>query len=151
MIVLHPSLQRALVAYGAGAVLAGTVTHAMSLGDAWSLLGSGGGVFIAAGALQLLRRTFAMKARVAEELEFRRLVLGIVSLAAALGALLFMMSIARWQTDLVPPTALATAGAAGMVNLVVAWRAVLRLASYLEPPRIAARDTHEGDGEQGGR
>ena len=49
VIVLDASLQRALVAYGAGAILAGAVTHAMSLGDAWSLLGSGGGSFIVAG------------------------------------------------------------------------------------------------------
>ena len=40
MIVLHPSLQRALIAYGAGAILAGVVTHALSLGDGWSLLGA---------------------------------------------------------------------------------------------------------------
>ena len=32
--MLHPSLQRALIAYGAGAILAGVVTHAMNLGDA---------------------------------------------------------------------------------------------------------------------
>ena len=150
MIVLHPSLQRALFAYGAGATLAGVATYAMSLGEAWSLLGSGGGSFIVAGALRLVRRTFAMKARVAEELEFRRLVLGIGTLAAVLGVSLFMMSIARWQTDLVPPTVLATAAGAGVVNLAVAWRAVLRLASYLEPPRDPARDGNEGDGEQGG-
>ena len=97
MIVLHPSLQRALVAYGAGAILAGIVTHAMSLGDAWSLLGSGGGAFIAAGAVGLVRRTFAMSARSPEELEFRRLVLGIAALAAVLGSALFMLSLARCQ------------------------------------------------------
>ena len=150
MIVFHPSLQRALIAYGAGAILAGVVTYAMSLGDAWSLLGSGGGAFIVAGALGLVRRTFAMKARIAEELEFRRLVLGVGTLAAVLGAALFMLSIARWQTELVPATFLATAAAAGLVNLAAAWRAVLRLASYLEPPRNPARDTDDGDGEQGG-
>ena len=88
MIVLHPSLQRALVAYGAGAILAGVVTHALSLGDGWSLLGSGGGAFIVAGALRLARRTFAMRARSADEFEFRRLVLGIAALAAVLGAAL---------------------------------------------------------------
>ena len=146
MIVLHPSLQRALIAYGAGAILAGVVTHALSLGDGWSLLGSGGGAFIVAGALRLARRTFAMRARSTEELEFRRLVLGIAALAAVLGAALFMLSVARWQTGLVPATFLATAAAAGLVNLAAAWRAVLRLASYLEPPRKSARDRHDGDG-----
>ena len=151
MIVLHPSLQRALVAYGAGAILAGIVTHAMSLGDAWSLLGSGGGAFIAAGAVGLVRRTFAMSARSPEELEFRRLVLGIAALAAVLGSALFMLSLARWQTNVVPVTSLVAAAAVGVVNLAAAWRAVLRLASYLEPPRDPARDRHEGDGEQGGR
>ena len=106
MFVLHPSLQRALVAYGAGALLAGAVTHAMSVGDAWSLLGSGAGALITAGALGLVRRTFAMRARSPEELEFRRLVLGIATLAGVLGAALFMLSLARWQTDLVPATSL---------------------------------------------
>ena len=149
MIVLHPSLQRALVAYGAGAILAGVVTHAMSLGDAWSLLGSGGGAFIVAGALGLVRRTFAMKARSAEELEFRRLVLGIATLAAVLGAALFMLSLARWQTDVVPATSLGAAAAVGVVNLAAAWRAVLRLASYLEPPR-GAHDRQDQDAEGSG-
>ena len=37
---------------------------------------------------------------------------------------------------------------AGVVNLAVVWRAVLRLASYLEPPRDRARERHERDGEQ---
>ena len=143
--MLHPSLQRALVAYGAGAILAGIVTHAMNLGDAWSLLGSGGGALIAAGALGLVRRTFAMRARSAEELEFRRLVLGIAALAAV-----FMLSLARWQIDLVPATSLVAAAAVGVVNLTAAWRAVHRLASYLEPPRKSARDGHDGDGEHGG-
>ena len=150
MIALHPSLQRALVAYGAGAILAGIVTHAMSLGDAWSLLGSGGGSFIVAGALGFVRRILAMKARVGEELEFRRHVLGIATLAAVLGAALFVLSIARWQTDLVPATALAMTAAVGLVNLAAAWRAVLRLASYLEPPTKPAGDSHDRDGDQGG-
>ena len=147
MIVLHPSLNRALVAYGAGAILAGVVTLAMSLGDAWSLLGSGGGALIAAGALGVVRRTLAMKARVGEELKLRRQVLVIGTLAAVLGSALFMLSLARWQTDLVPATALEMAAAVGLVNLAAAWRAVLGLASYLEPPRSPA---HDGDGEQGG-
>ena len=150
MFALHASLQRALVAYGAGAILAGAITHAMSLGDSWSLLGSGAGAFIMAGALRLLQRTFAMKARSAEELEFRRLVLGISTLAALLGVALFMLAIARWQTDLVPATSLATAAALALVNLAVAWRVVLRLASYLEPPRDVAGERDEGEGEQGG-
>ena len=150
MIVLHPSLQRALVAYGAGAILAGVITHALSLGDGWSLLGSGGGAFIVAGALRLARRTFAMRARSADEFEFRRLVLGIAALAAVLGAALLMLSIARWQSDLVPTTTLATVAAVGLANLAAAWRAVVRLASYLEPPCKPALDRHDGDGEQGG-
>ena len=91
-----------------------------------------------------------MRARSAEELEFRRLVLGIAALAAVLGSALFMLSIARWQSDLVPASALATAAAVALVNLAAVWRAVLRLASYLEPPRKSARDRHDGDGGQGG-
>ena len=85
MILLHPSLQRALIAYGAGATLAGALTFALRLGDAWSLLGSGAGALIVAGALQLVRRTFAMEARILEELEFWRIVLGIGTLAAVFG------------------------------------------------------------------
>ena len=149
MFVLHPSLQRALAAYGAGAILAGVVTHAMSLGDAWSLLGSGGGALIAAGALGLVRRTFAMRARVTEEFEFRRLVLGIAALAGVLGAALFMLSLARWQTDLVPATSVFAAAAVGVVNLAAAWRAVLRLASYLEPPP-GAHERQDRDAEGSG-
>ena len=150
MIVLHPSLQRALIAYGAGALLAGAVTHAMSLGDVWPLLGNGAGALIVAGALGLVRRTFAMRARSPEELEFRRLVLGIATLAGVLGAALFMLSLARWQTDLVPATSLVAAAAVGVVNLAAAWRVVLRLASYLEPPAKPAHDGHDKDGEPGG-
>ena len=150
MSVLHPSLQRALVAYGAASVLAGVLTYAMQFGDAWSLLGTGIGALITAGALRLLRRTFAMRARSVEELELRRLVLGIAVLAAVLGAALFMLSIARWQTDWVSATSLATVAVVSLVSLAAAWRAVLRLASSLEPPREPARDRNEGDGEQGG-
>ena len=148
--MVHPSVQWVFVAYGAGAILAGVVTHAMSLGDVWPLLGNGAGALIAAGALGLVRRTLAMKARVGQELELRRQVLVIGTLAAALGVALFMLSIARWQTDLVPATALAMAAAVGLVNLTAAWRAVLRLASYLEPPAKPAGESHDGDGEQGG-
>ena len=77
-------------------------------------------------------------------------MLGIATLAAVLGAALFILSIARWQTDLVPATSLVAVAAVGVVNLAAAWRAVLRLARYLEPPRNTARDGHDGDGEQGG-
>ena len=45
MFALHPSLQRAFVAYGSGAILAGVATLAMNLGDAWYLLGNGGESF----------------------------------------------------------------------------------------------------------
>ena len=85
MTLLHPLLQRAVLAYGAGATLAGALTFAFGLGDAWSLLGSGAGALIVARALRLLRRTFAMQARTLEELEFRRIVLGIGTLAAVFG------------------------------------------------------------------
>ena len=82
-----------------------------------------------------------------EALALRRQVLVIGTLAALLGCALFMLSLARWQTNLVPATALEMAAAVGLVNLAVARRAVLlRLSSYLEPPRSPA---HDGDGEQG--
>ena len=90
-----------------------------------------------------------MRARSADELEFRRLVLGIATLAAVLGSALFMLSLARWQTDVVPVTSLGAAAAVGVVNLAAAWRAVLRLASYLEPPR-GAHDRQDQDAEGSG-
>ena len=92
MTLLHPSLERALLAYGAGATLAGALTFALGLGDAWSLLGSGAGALIVAGALRLLRRTFAMEARILKELEFRRIVLGIGTLAAVFGTVVFVLA-----------------------------------------------------------
>ena len=88
-------------AYGAGATLAGALTFALGLGDAWSLLGSGAGALIVAGTLRLVGRTFAMQARVLEELEFRRIVLGIGTLAAVFGTVVFVLAIARWQFDVV--------------------------------------------------
>lgn len=75
MFALHPSLQRAFVAYGSGAILAGVATLAMNLGDAWYLLGNGGESFIAAGVL--------------------RLVLGVGTLAVVFGAALLRDSSRR--------------------------------------------------------
>ena len=135
MILLHPSLQRALLAYGAGATLAGALTFALGLGDAWSLLGSGAGALIVTGALRLVRRTFAMEARIPEELEFRRFVLGIGTLAAVFGTLIFVLAIARWQFDVVANGVLWITAACGLVNLAAAWVAVRRLATHLEPRR----------------
>ena len=135
MILLHPSLQRALIAYGAGATGAGALTFAMRLGDAWSLLGSGAGALIVAGALRLVGRTFAMQARNPEELEFRRFVLGIGTLAAVFGTVVFVLAIARWQFDVVSNRVLWITAAWGLVNLAAAWAAVRRLATQLEPRR----------------
>ena len=135
MTVLHPSLQRALLAYGAGATLAGALTFALRLGDAWSLLGSGAGALIVAGALRLVGRTFAMEARILKELEFRQVVLGIGTLAAVFGTVLFVLAIARWQFDVVSNRVLWITAAWGLVNLAAAWVAVRRLATHLEPRR----------------
>ena len=85
MTLLHPSLQRALLAYGAGATGAGALTFALGIGDGWSLLGSGAGALIVAGALQLMRRTFAMQARTLEELEFRQILLALPDLTGSEG------------------------------------------------------------------
>ena len=127
------------MAYGAGATLAGTLTFALGLGDAWSLLGSGAGALIVAGALRLVGRTLAMQARILEELEFRRIVLGIGTLAAVFGTVVFVLAIARWQFDVVADRVLWITAAWGLVNLVAAWAAVRRLATYLEPRKQAAR------------
>ena len=135
MILLHPSLQRALLAYGAGAMLAGALTFALGLGDAWSLLGSGAGALIVAGALRLVGRTFAMQARVLEELEVRRVVLGIGTLAAVFGTVVFVLAITRWQFDVVSNRVLWITAAWGLVNLAAAWAAVRRLATHLKPRR----------------
>ena len=140
MILFHPSLQSALVAYGIGAVLAGGSTFAMGLGDPWPLLGSGAGTLIMSAALRLMRRTFAMLARTLEELQFRRVVLGIGTLAASFGSVVFALAIIRWQFDLVSLTALWTTTAWALVNLAAAWAAVRRLASYLEPPADRSKD-----------
>ena len=144
--LLHPSLQRALVAYGAGATIAGAITFAVRLGDPWSLLGSGAGALIAAGALRLMGRTFAMQVRNLEELGFRRMVLGVGALAALFGAALFVLAIARWQFGVVADTVLWTSAAWGLVNLVGAWAAVRRLARWLEPPGAPRDDQPGGHG-----
>ena len=138
--LLHPTIQSALVAYGVGAALAGGLTFAMGLADPWPLLGSGAGGLICAGALRLMRRTFAMQARTLEELQFRRVVLGIGTLAASFGIMVFALAIIRWQFGFVSLTALGTSAAWGAVNLVAAWAAVRRLASYLEPPVDRSKD-----------
>ena len=149
MTLLHPSVQSTLVAYGVGAALAGALTFAMDLGDPWPLLGSGAGTLMVSGALRLMRRTFAMQARTLEELQFRRVVLGIGTLAASFGIVVFALAIIRWQFDLVSLTALGTSTAWGLVNLVAAWAAVRRLARYLEPPVDRSKDPESdetGDG-----
>ena len=84
-----------------------------------------------------------MRARTLEELQFRRLVLGIGTLAASFGIVVFALAIIRWRLDLVSLTALGTSAAWGAVNLVAAWVAVRRLASYLEPPKPRSNEGHE--------
>ena len=71
------------LAYGAGVTLAGPLTFALGLRDAWSLLGSGAGVLIVTGALRLVGRTLAMQARTLEELEFRRILLALPDLTGS--------------------------------------------------------------------
>ena len=151
MTLLHPSLQRALLAYGAGATLAGALTFALRLGDTWSLLGSGAGAFIVAGALRLVRSTFAMEARILKELEVRRVVLGIGTLAAVFGTVVFVLAIARWQFDMVANRVLWITAAWGVGNLVAAWAAVRRLATYLEPREKSPTQGTRDDDKPGGR
>ena len=149
MILLHPSVQRALVAYGIGGLLAGGLTFAMDLGDPWPLVGSGAGALMCAAALRLMVRTFAMQARTLEELQFRRVVLGIGTLAASFGVVVFALAIIRWQFDVVSLTALGTSTAWGLVNLVAALAAVRRLASYLEPPVDRSKDPESDEAGDG--
>ena len=127
----------------------GGFTLAMDLGDPWPLLGSGGGALICARALRLMRHTFAMQARTLEEFQFRRVVLGIGTLAASFGIVVFALAIIRWQFDFVSLTALGTSTGWGLMNLAAAWAAVRRLASYLEPPADKSNDPEHdetGDG-----
>ena len=151
LILLHPSLQRALLAYGAGATLAGALTFVLRLGDTGSLLGSGAGALIVAGALPLVRRTFAMEARLLKELEVRRIVLGIGTLAAVFGTLIFVLAIARWQFEVVANRVLWITAAWGVVNLAAAWAAVRRLATYLEPRKKPPSQRTRDDDKPGGR
>ena len=151
MTLLHPSLQRALLAYGAGATLAGALTFVLGLGDAGSLLGSGAGTLIVTGALRLIGRTFAMQARTLEELEFRRIVLGIGTLAAVFGTVVFVLAIARWQFDVVSNRALWITAAWGLANLAAVWAAVRRLATYLEPREKPSSQGTSDDDKTGGR
>ena len=76
-----------------------------------------------------------MQARVLEELEFRRIVLGIGTLAAVFGTVVFVLAITRWQFDVVGNRVLWIPAAWGLVNLAAAWASVRRLATYLEPRR----------------
>ena len=87
-----------------------------------------------------------MQARTPEELQFRRVVLGIGTPAGSFGAVVFVVVIARLQFDLVSLTALGTSTALGVVDLAAAWASGRRLASYLDPPvgRTEDRDGDEG-------
>ena len=90
-----------------------------------------------------------MQARTVEELQFRRLVMGIGTLAASSGIMVFALAIIRWQFDFVSLTVLGTSAAWGLVNLVAAWAAVRRLASYLEPP-VSRTEDQDSDETGGG-
>ena len=108
------------------------------------------GALIVAGALRLVGRTFAMQARVLEELEFRRIVLGIGTLAAVFGTVVFVLAIARWQFDMVANRVLWITAAWGLVNLAAAWAAVRRLATYLEPrEKPSSQGTRDDDKPDG--
>ena len=91
-----------------------------------------------AGALRLVGRAFAMQARTLEELGFRQFVLGIGTLAAIFGTVVFVLAIARWQLEVVSNRVLLMTAAWAVVNLAAAWAAVRRLATYLEPRKKPA-------------
>ena len=96
-----------------------------------------------------MRRTFATQARTLEELQFRRVVLGIGALAAGFGTVVFALAVMVWQFDLVPVYVLWMISTWGFVNLVAAWATVRRLASYLEPSRKLSEE-RDGDGPSAG-
>ena len=143
LIAGHPSVQRALVACGAGATLAGAATWVGGYGDPWSLLGTGWGALVVAGALRLLGRAGSMRARIKEEWELRRLVLGFGALAGSSGAVVLLLAIARWQLETVTTHMLWITGAWAGATLAITWRAVRRLANYLEPREDEDRRRHE--------
>ena len=151
MIASHPSVQRALVACGAGAILAGAATWVGRYGDPWSLLGTGWGALVVAGALRLLGRAGSMRPRIKEEWELRRLVLGFGTLAGSSGAVVVMLALARWQLETVTTQVLWVTGAWAGASLAIAWRAVRRLANYLEPREDEANSEDEDEeGTNGG-
>ena len=147
MIASHSSVQRPLVAFGAGAIFAGAATWVGSYGDPWSLLGTGWGALVVAGALRLLARAGRMRARIKEEWELRRLVLAFGALAGSSGAVVLLPAIARWQLETVTTQMIWITGAWAAVSLAIAWRAVRRLANYLEPRE--ERASSEDDNEKG--
>ena len=107
------------------------------------------GALVVAGALRLLTRAAAMDARIKEEREFRRIVLAFGALAGSSGALVLVLATARWQLDAVTTQALWITGAWSAATLAIAWHAVRRLATYLEPQ--ADETDVENDDEKGGR
>ena len=148
----HPAIERALVACAAGSILAGTATWIGGYGDPWPLLGIGWGALVAAGALRLMGRARAMPARIKEELEFRRLVLAFGALSGASGAVVFALALTRWQLEAVTTQMLWITGAWAAASLGMAWRAVRRLATYLEPREgdSSTEDADDTDGQGGG-
>ena len=146
----HPALQRALLAYGAGAILAGAATWLAGYGDPWPLLGTSSGALFMAGALRLLARAAAMNAHSSDERELRRMVLRFGALAGASGAVVFMLALARWQLLPVPTQMLWIAAAFAATSLAMAWRAVRRLAVFLEPQDDEQREDDENGAKGGG-
>ena len=140
----RPAIERALVACGAGAILAGAATWIGDYGDPWPLLGIGWGALVAAGALRLMGRARAMPAQIKEELEFRRLVLAFGALSGASGAVVFALALARWQLESVKTQMLWITGAWAVASIAMAWRAVRRLATYLE---LGEGDSSSEDGD----
>ena len=146
----HPTLRRALVAYGAGAMLAGAATWLAGYGDPWPLLGTGSGALVMAGALRLMGRAAAMNAHSSDERELRRMGLAFGALAGASGAIVFMLALARWQLLPVTTQMLWVAAAFAATSLAMAWRAVQRLAIFLEPQDDEQREDDDENGARGG-
>ena len=127
----------------------GTATWIGGYGDPWPLLGIGWGALVATGALRLMGRAGAMPARIKEELELRRIVLAFGALSGASRAVVFALALARWQLEPVTTQMLWMTGAWAAASLAMAWRAVRRLATYLEPREddSSTEDADDTDGQ----
>ena len=78
-------------------------------------------------------------------------LLGFGALAGSSGAVVLILAITRWQLETVTTHMLWVTGAWAAATLAITWRAVRRLANYLEPREDEANSEDDDDeGTNGG-